>query len=296
MSIEKVFGRFIPKTKIPRINLVLFLITLGTTFVGGYLQSRPLVNLGLIENPWQGAIAFSLGIMAIIGCHEMGHKLMADRRGIEATFPYFIPAPPPLGTFGAVIRMKTRPQDRNSLFDVGAAGPIAGFLALIPVTILGLLWSIPVPIESVKEISSLPEPILLKWLVDEVVNLPAGSILLVHPLVFVGWIGMIITMLNLMPVGMLDGGHIWRALFGDRILCRVFRFNISLQRAISLIGVVITILLGYWIMALLMLYFGISGHPGPTNDEIPLSNGRKILGIGIIGLLIICATPIGLGF
>lgn len=108
--------------------------------------------LGLLSNPWPGAIAFCLGIMAIIGCHEMGHKLMADRRGVGASFPYFIPAPTFLGTFGAVIRMKTRPRDRNSLFDVGAAGLIGGFLALIPVTILGLLWSFPVPAESAQGI------------------------------------------------------------------------------------------------------------------------------------------------
>jgi Zn-dependent protease len=103
------------KPGIPRLNVVLFLVTLGTTFGAGYLQSQSLVELGFLETPWVGAAAFSLGMMAIVGCHEMGHKLMAQRRGVDATFPFFIPAPTTIGTFGAVISMKTRPRDKNAL-------------------------------------------------------------------------------------------------------------------------------------------------------------------------------------
>jgi membrane-associated protease RseP (regulator of RpoE activity) len=292
MSFESSPRRLNPKMGIPRLNLVLFLATLGTTLGAGYLQSLSLVRLGVLESAWYGAVAFCLGILGILGSHEMGHKLMANRRGIEASFPYFIPAPTLIGTFGAVIRMRTRPQNRNSLFDVGAAGPIGGMLVVIPVTILGLLWSSPVPAESIKGIS-LPEPLLFQWLGNWLVRLPSGSVLLLHPLAFAGWVGMLITMLNLMPVGMLDGGHISRALFGNRKVFRFFSFELSLHRMISLIGILVTAILGYWPMALLMLFFGVAHHhPGPANDALPLGNGRKILAVLLLFLLVVCSTPL----
>ncbi|MFC2003849.1 site-2 protease family protein, partial [Chloroflexota bacterium] len=96
-------------------NLMLLLATLGTTLWAGRQFSLPLVERGLLGNAWAAAVSFSLGLLVILGCHEMGHKLMADRRGIKATFPYFIPVPFFLGTFGAIIKMKTRPYDRNAL-------------------------------------------------------------------------------------------------------------------------------------------------------------------------------------
>lgn len=275
----------------PWLNLLLFLMTVGTTLGAGYLQSVSLVKLGVLESVWHGAIAFCLGILGIVGSHEMGHKLMANRRGIDASFPYFIPAPTFIGTFGAVIRMRSRPQNRNSLFDVGAAGPIAGIIVAIPVTILGLAWSFPIPIELAQGIA-LSEPLLFQWLGNWLVRLPSESVLLLHPLAFAGWVGMLITMLNLMPVGMLDGGHISRALFGGRRLFRVAFFELSLPRVISLIGVLVTVILGYWLMALLMLFLGVRGHPGPVDDTIPLSNGRKILAVGLLCLLIVSATPL----
>jgi len=291
MTFENTSRRFKPKIAIPWLNLVLFVATVGTTLGAGYLQSLSLVRLGVLQSAWHGAIAFCLGILGILGCHEMGHKLMADRRGIKASFPYFIPAPTLIGTFGAVIRMRTRPGNRNSLFDVGVAGPIGGILVVIPVTILGLLWSSPVPIESVKGIV-LPEPLLFQWLGNWLVRVPSESVLLLHPLAFAGWVGMVITMLNLMPVGMLDGGHISRALFGGKRVFRFFFFELSLPRIISLIGVLVTAMLGYWLMALLMLLLGGAGHPGPVNDATVLSNGRKILAVGLVCLLVVCITPL----
>ncbi len=262
-------------------NLILLLATLGTTLWAGYQFSLPLVEKGLLENPWQAAVSFSLGLLTILGCHEMGHKLMADRRGIKATFPYFIPVPFFLGTFGAIIKMKTRPYDRNALFDIGAAGPIAGFIALIPLTILGVYWSFPLPVEDLQEFMALPSPLLFDWLSESIANIPQGGDLLLHPLALAGWVGMIITTLNLMPVAMLDGGHISRALFG-----RKFHW------LISFVGVGITFLLGYWLFGVLILLFAMRRHPGPTDDVIPLSKGRKLLSLGLLGVLLICAAPI----
>jgi membrane-associated protease RseP (regulator of RpoE activity) len=224
---------------------------------------------------------FSLGLLAILGSHEMGHKLMADRRGIKATFPYFIPVPFFLGTFGAIIRMKTLPYDRNALFDVGAAGPIAGFLALIPLTILGVSWSFPLSAANMQEVLILPTPLLLDWLSESITNIPQGSDLLLHPLALAGWVGMIITTLNLLPVATLDGGHISRALFGNK-----------LHWLISFIGAGIALLLGYWLFGVLILLFAMRRHPGPINDLIPLSKTRKLLSLGLLGILLICAAPV----
>jgi len=262
-------------------NLILLLATLGTTLWAGYQFSLPLVEKGLLENPWQAAVSFSLGLLAILGCHEMGHKLMADRRGIKATFPYFIPVPFFLGTFGAIIKMKTRPYDRNALFDVGAAGPISGFIALIPLTILGIYWSFPLAVENMQEFMVLPSPILFNWLSESIANIPQGGDLLLHPLALAGWVGMIITTLNLLPVAMLDGGHISRALFGSKF-----------HWLISFVGVGITFLLGYWLFGVLILLFAMRRHPGPTDDLIPLSKARKLLSLGLLGVLLICAAPI----
>ncbi|MCD6232091.1 site-2 protease family protein [Candidatus Aerophobetes bacterium] len=281
MDLRKSISKKIFRIKIPHLNSILLLATIATTVWAGYINSLPLVKLGLLESVWHGAITFSLGIMGIIGCHEMGHKLMADVRKIKASFPYFIPAPTFIGTFGAVIRMRTRPQDRNSLFDVGVAGPLGGILITIPVTILGLSWSFSIPAELVpEETIALPAPLLFQWLSNWLISLPSENVLLLHPLAFAGWVGMVITMLNLMPIGMLDGGHISRALFGNK------------YRIISMIGIGIMLLLGYWLMALLIIFLGLFRHTGPVDDTIPLSNGRKILGIGVACLLVICATPL----
>jgi len=286
------------KTGIPKLNLALFLITLGTTLGAGYWQSFPLVKIGLIKDPWLSTMAFSFGIIAILGCHEIGHKIMADRKGVEASFPYFIPGlPNGIGTFGAVISMKTRPKDRNSLFDIGAAGPIAGFLIIIPVTILGILWSFPVSPEQIKDLptTSLPLPLLFSFLLNLLIPfIPLSkekNILLFHPLAFAGWVGMVVTMLNLMPIGTLDGGHISRALLGKKVFS-IASFKIPLHILVSIIATLMMAGMGYWPMALLILFLGMWFNPGPVDDTIPLSKGRKILALGLFFLLLICAVPI----
>ena len=264
-------------------NLLLFLATICTTFWVGYQMSLDLVRMGLMASPLQGAVPFSLGIVAILGSHELGHKLMADRRGVEATLPYFIPEPGLfIGTFGAVIKTKSPSRDRNALFDVASTGPIAGFLILVPATILGLLWSYTVPIEAVPEGTfMLPAPILFELLQRFIVTVPDGYSLLTHPLAFAGWVGMLVTMLNLMPVGMLDGGHISRVLFGG-----------DLHRIVSFIGVFVTFMIGFWMMAVFMLFFAMSPHSGPLDDVSPLTPKRKLLSLFLGGILILCLTPL----
>ncbi|HIH36939.1 MAG TPA: site-2 protease family protein [Methanocellales archaeon] len=264
-------------------NLLLFLTTVCTTLWVGYQMSLDLVRMDLMASPLQGAIPFSVGITAILGFHELGHKLMADRRGVEATLPYFIPEPGLfIGTFGAVIKMKSPSLDRNSLFDVASMGPVAGFLVLVPATILGLLWSYTVPIEAIPEGTFvLPAPILFELLQRFIVSVPEGYSLLTHPLAFAGWVGMLVTMLNLMPVGMLDGGHISRALLGG-----------DLHRVVSFIGVIATFMIGFWMMAVFMLFFAMSPHSGPLDDVSPLTPKRKLISLFLGSMLILCLTPL----
>lgn len=268
--------------KLVKLPFLLFLTTIATTLWAGYQMSMALANAGFANNPAEGAVAFSIGILLILGAHEMGHYLMARRRGIETTVPYFIPAPFFLGTLGAVIRMKTLPADRNALFDLGAAGPILGFLILVPLTILGISWSYSLPPEAMpKDAMILPDPLLFRCF-SHLLNISHGELLL-HPLAFAGWVGMVVTMLNLIPVGSLDGGHIAWALFGGKY-----------HRWISFFGVLITILLGYWLMAVLMLFLALRRYPGPVNDFAPLSPGRRLFSWILLALLILCAAPTSL--
>jgi len=262
-------------------NLILLLATIGTTIFVGYRMSLPLADRGFMASPWDGALTFSAAIIGVLGCHELGHKFMADRKKIAATLPYFIPVPFFIGTLGALIKTKAPAQNRDALFDLGAAGPIAGLLAIIPVTILGLFWSYPTPIEAVPEGTiGLSTPILFDLLrLFAGLYIPSGFVLLFHPVAFAAWVGMVITMLNLMPSGMLDGGHVARAVFGDRG-----------HRIVSFGAAIVTIMLGWWYMAILMLFFSFSRHLGPLDDASPLTTSRKALAIVVFALLVLCAA------
>jgi len=262
-------------------NLLLFLATIATTIFVGYQLSMPLVNEGLMPNPWQGALSFSAAVIGILGCHELGHKFMAGRRGVAATLPYFIPVPFFIGTMGAVIQTKEPTPNRDALFDLGAAGPIAGFIVLVPVAILGLYWSYQVPVEAIPpKTIGLPVPLLFNLLFPFInIQAPRFAILF-HPVAFASWVGALVTMLNLMPVGMLDGGHVARAIFGERW-----------HRVISLIAAATTFALGWWYMALFMFFLSLRPHIGPLDDASPLMASRKIVAIGLCVLLFLCAVP-----
>jgi membrane-associated protease RseP (regulator of RpoE activity) len=262
-------------------NLILLLMTIATTVFVGYQMSVPLVEIGLMKNPWYGAIAFSIAIISILGCHELGHKFMAGRRGVEASLPYFIPVPFFVGTMGAVIETKTPAPNRDALFDLGVAGPIFGLLILIPTTLIGLYFSYPVKPEAIPPGSIvLPVPLIfiaLSYLLGPKIF---ETNILFHPVAFASWVGILVTMLNLMPVGMLDGGHIARAIFGERN-----------HRIISFFASLITFALGWWLMAILMIYLSLAPHPGPLDDVSPLERNRKILSIFVFIILVLCAVP-----
>ena len=277
--------KVVPKPRVKpsktRINWILFLATIATTFVTGYIMLPPQVNI----NPLISGATFTIAILAILGTHEMGHKLTANKERIEATMPYFIPGPPPLGTLGAVIMQKSLPPNRDALFDIGANGPISGFIIAIIVSVIGLTQLIPSPpLEGATEIKM---PIIWYLLAQLMSNLnlipqvkPPNEILLLHPITYAGWAGLVVTMINMLPTAMLDGGHVARSIAGERT-----------RYALRILSIVFLFVAGteFWFMAFLVLFMSMVKHPGPLDDVSGLSKSRKLLTIALVAIFISCS-------
>jgi len=270
---EKVVLRAIPKpsTKPSRniINIGLFFATLGTVFISGYLQSIDLV----------GAVMFTGAIMAILGSHEMGHKLLADKHAVDATYPYFIPGLPPIGTFGAVIQQKSLPSNKDALFDIGFAGPVMGFIVSIIVTFIGVQLSV-VTSELPEGAGFIQVPLLFQLIARLFPPSGTGGWIMLHPVAFAGWVGLVITMLNLVPVGMFDGGHVARSLVGKKA-----------HRILSYLGIILLVIIWYP-MAFIALFFSFYQHPGPLDDVSEPTTLRKLAALGLIAIFILCVVPI----
>lgn len=278
-------------------NLLLLAATIGTVYYDGFLRSNnPILTRILMADTsvFFNAFIFTLAILGIFGFHEMGHKLVALINGIEASMPYFIPAPPGLGgTFGAVITQKEPPTNRDALFDLGMSGPVVGFLVTILVATIGLKLSFLVPAEEVSSwmsmfpnvrFESIPFPLIIQAIASIVMPRTEGMVLLIHPVGFAAWVGCIVTFLNLIPSWQLDGGHISRALLGE-----------AKHRIVSVAGIVLMLLSGYFIMAI-MLAFAMSRSGGRTHgplDEIsPLSSSRKLLSILYLAMIILTLVSV----
>jgi membrane-associated protease RseP (regulator of RpoE activity) len=273
-----------PQTKPSNIllNWALFFATIGTTFLTGYILSLDFVDKGLMASPLIGAAAFTAAIMTVLGAHEMGHKITANRKGMDATPPYFIPGPPPIGdllgfgTFGAVIMQKSLPPNKDSLFDIGSSGPIVGFILALIASVVGLMLSPTFPIT--QPIDGLPAPVIFDLFAIFLLKLQADHYVLLHPVAFAGWVGMIVTMLNILPAGMLDGGHVARSLFGDRA-----------RTVLTLLSVLMLVVSGFWPMAFLVVFMSMYKHPGPLDDVSSLSTRRKLLVVGLAAIFILCS-------
>jgi membrane-associated protease RseP (regulator of RpoE activity) len=259
-------------------NVLLLLATMATTFYSGFLQTQLIIESGLPGSPVAGGIAFSASVLFILGAHEMGHKLVAVRRGIDASLPYFIPMIPPVGTMGAVIVTRTPAPNRDSLMDLGASGPIAGFLAAIPVLLYGISQSFVISPGRLEGVVSIPDPLLIRWLIELVLRPPGDAVVLGHPVLFAGWIGLIVTSVNLLPAGMLDGGHAVRAVFGGRI-----------HAALSFAGAGLAVYMRFYPMAILILLFMQRGHVGPLDDVSPLSPSRLVTGLALVVIFALSA-------
>jgi len=277
----------------PMINIALLIATIITTLITGYLSSLGAAELmpELMPNPWIGAAMFSVAVMSILGSHEMGHKLTANRHNVEATYPYFIPGLPPLGTFGAVIQQKSLPPNKDSLFDLGISGPVIGFIVTAIVTLIGVQLSVllaeaPAGAELVPlpALFDVPLPFLFGIILILFPPPGGGSIIWLHPLVQAGYIGMIVTMLNLMPIGQLDGGHIVHVLFNEKV-----------KVVLSLLAMLALVLTGYWFMALLAFFIARIRHPEPLDGVSKLSVSRQVASLLVIVIIVLSfaiLTPI----
>jgi membrane-associated protease RseP (regulator of RpoE activity) len=305
-KIRRVSGKLVisvfPKPKIGRprnrINLALFLATVGTVLVFGYTSMFSVVVFGfalsnvdprltaaLFGNSnltWQ-ILILAAGIVGIAGLHELGHVVAARHNRMDATLPYFIPVPPPFpfGTFGAVISLRAPPKNRDQLFDLGFSGPLAGFLATVGVTIVMILTSpiitqqqaAPLIAAKLLQTTSWPHEPLLFDLLSQIGlrTVPAGDVLVFTQFGIAAEFGALITFLNLLPVWQLDGGHISRAVFGNKG-----------HKVTALVAFAILVLAGYWGFAvLLIVLMFLSRRPlegiEPLDDLSPLSNTRKVL-------------------
>ena len=279
---EKVVLKIVskPPTKPNRniVNIALFFATVGTVFVSGYFLS---------SSDILGALLFTGAIMAILGTHEMGHKLLADKHNVDATYPYLIPGLPfpyGIGTFGALIRQKALPPNKDSLFDIGFTGPITGFIVAIIVMIIGMQMPFQVTQDSTVIGTALGDlyPLMYRfivWIFPP--SGPAGVMLTPNSLVFAGWIGMVVTMLNLVPSGMFDGGHVARSVLGARA-----------HLIISYAGIALLALIGWWTMAVLAIFFSAARHPGPLDDVSKLTTRRKIGAIVLVAIFILSVVPL----
>jgi len=269
------------------VNVALLIATIASTVLAGMdlwasYSGKGVSSFLSLETVLMGALTFALPIMLILGVHEMSHYYAARKHGVAASLPFFIPAPFLfIGTFGAFISIRGPIPDRRSLFDLGVAGPIAGFLAAIPVAIIGSALTtsgaVPVPAETGGALLiSMP---LIYQALDFFMPVP-GNVLM-HPMAMAGWVGFLVTAINLLPAGSLDGGHIARAIFGSK-----YRYA-SWAAIIVLFALGTFLYTGWLIFALIILLLG-TDHAPPLNDITPISSKRKGVSIAIAVILVSC--------
>ena len=274
----------------------LFVATIFTTLWAGAYQVyngpiRGPVNL-LLEQPeiLLRGIPFAATLLTILVTHEFGHYALSRIHRVPASLPLFIPGPPYfIGTFGAIIRLRGPIVNRRALFDIGVAGPLAGFIAAMVALVIGLNLSTVVD-RTATHGMELGEPLLLQffaWLV--VGSIPPQADIILHPVGFAAWFGLFVTSLNLLPIGQLDGGHVAYALWGSR------------QRTMAFIMVPILIVLGYvgwpgwWLWAFMAGLWGF-GHPPVRDLHVPLGRGRIVVGWIALVVFILTFAPIPFSF
>lgn len=275
-------GRIPPRRLRWRVPLILFLATCGSTFlVGGWV--------------------YCVALMTILVCHEAGHFLQARRYGVPASLPYFLPMPlTPIGTLGAVIAMDARVKDRRALFDIGITGPLAGLIPTLACCVLGLQapFSKVSPLIQFLDaaeggVFELGEPLLFTLLARWNFGvIPQGHTVVIGPLATAGWVGLLITAVNLFPIGQLDGGHVLYALLRRRAH-RVAQVILLAAVAGVVAGVWIFKqrgMAGWTVMLVLLALMG-PRHPPTANDFVPLGPVRIVLGWATLAFLIVGFTP-----
>ena len=322
-----VTSRQAPRSSNPRTNLIFFILTLiSVWFTGGMLSLKEMPG-NAVEFIWamiSGGWPFAISLLAILSAHEFGHYLVGRRHEAAVSLPYFLPLPFPLspfGTLGAFINMKELPKNRRVLMDIGIAGPLAGLVVAIPVVLIGLSLSELSPLPAAPLGSGLGQTqlegnsilyLLLKFVVfGQFLPAPAdysglspllfwvryfftgqplpygGMDVLLHPVAWAGWGGILITSLNLIPAGQLDGGHLLYVLFGRERARRIYPLVLL---ALGLLGFVWA---GWWLWAVLIFLFG-RVYAEPLDQITELDARRKRLGLLTLIVFVLVFTPVPL--
>ena len=272
------------------IALGLLAATVLTTLWTGWIMAQQYAVIGgRAENPWLDAALFSAGLLLILGGHELGHKWAAARNGVVSTPPYFIPAPPPFpfGTLGAIIKMRSPMPNRDAMIEVGATGPIVGFLLALPVMIAGLALSHVVPMSSLPKGESMlfGEPLLLTVMSRLFFDMGSGHVLVLHPLGFAAWVGLFVTSLNLIPMGQLDGGHVARALLGRQNANRLTWAVVGLLLILGMFQFT-----GWILWAVLGAALS-RRRAAIINDITPVSPQKRLLGLAALVIFALTFIP-----
>lgn len=280
-----------PRPRNWKLPLLLFIATCVTTFFAGvyHWNAAPLTfgadTWRQVQENWPSGLVYMLCVIGILLAHEMGHFLATVRYHVPASYPIFIPFPLLwTGTMGAVIGMDGARADRKQIFDIGLAGPLAGLVVAVPVLIAGVMYGDVLVPPAYAQISGDPllAELLIRWLHPDA---PVGSEIVVNPLYMAGWVGMLITGLNMMPISQLDGGHVLYALFGRHARTFARWFLVAV-----IAWMVLTDNYRWVLMVIIVTVIG-ADHPPTANDEVPLGRGRQILGIASLAIPIFCFIP-----
>jgi len=303
--------------RIPYLHLGLFLATVVTT-----VTLSGASHLASADATWRdvlwGGVPFATALLSILLCHEMGHYLMARAHHVDSTLPFFIPVPFGVGTFGAIIRIRSAMPSARAVLDIGAAGPFAGFVVALPLYAWGLARS---PVHALGDLALEPgntgsalaiaraflagEPLrfagslqtygdsLVTWAIGRAVvgPLPPHSDVLLHPVAFAAWIGLFITTLNLIPFGQLDGGHVTFALLGEE---RALRFSRLVSWGLFAAGLLLSWnWLVWWVIT---RYFVGPRHPAPLDVHEPLDPRRRAVAWAALVLFVLTFIPVPVSF
>jgi membrane-associated protease RseP (regulator of RpoE activity) len=285
------------RARFPWLNVILFFATVlttlavGATLMASYQQELSTESGGVFQAMWErpslllAGLPFSASLLSILMAHEMGHYLTCRYYGISATLPYFIPAPTLIGTFGAFIRIRSPIHNRRALLDVGIAGPIAGFVLALPILALALTQSRYMESGPDGSFITLGEPLIFRicaFLMGA--EPPPGMELYLHPIGVAAWVGLLVTQMNLIPVGQLDGGHIAYALF------RGFHKRISQAFVFVLLPLGIFYWPGWLVWVFLLAMLG-TRHPPTLDDSAPLEPRHTTLGWIALLMFVLCFMP-----
>ncbi|RLG69964.1 MAG: hypothetical protein DRO11_06930 [Methanobacteriota archaeon] len=281
-------------------NILLLLATVVTTTLAGcYLLPR-VVGLGNIPGAnVHAGLLFSMSLIVILGIHEIGHKIAAKKHGVDTTLPFFIPFPTIVGTLGAIIKIRSPIPSKNALVDIGMSGPLAGFITTLIILVVGLKLSDQGLSHAANPGLGLGVPLIVRVLTKLLVG-PDAAEPVWNPLILAGWVGLFVTMINLFPIGQLDGGHVGRAVMGYKnhqtmgyILILLFLF-LGIDWGALTGENMLKQYFGYpgwWVWAFVCFLLVRKPHPGPLDEVSPLGFSRKLLAVVGVILFAICFMP-----